>query len=45
MLARKLSKEINSTEESSSSRSKLRAKLGNMRNGLTELTNKMVKSA
>jgi len=44
VMARKLSKELNGAEESSSSRSKLRTKLGNMRSGLSELTNKMAKS-
>ena len=44
MLARKMSKELN-TEESASSRSTLRAKLGNMRIGLSEITNKTGKTA
>lgn len=44
VMARKLSKELNGAEESSSNRSKLRTKLGNMRSGLSELTNKMAKS-
>ena len=41
VLARKLSKELNGTEEGTSSRNKLRQKLGALRGGLTEMTNKI----
>ena len=43
LLARKLSKELNA-QESASTRTKLRANLGNLRTGLSELTNKMGKT-